>query len=61
MLQAYREQDWMRALETIELCGKAGERFGIGAFYDMYAQRVEAFRRDPPPPDWDGVYEAESK
>ena len=61
MLQAYREQDWTRALERIELCRKAAERFGIGAFYDMYAQRIEAFRRDPPPSDWDGVYEAESK
>jgi adenylate cyclase len=61
MLQAYREQDWKRALEKIELCRKAGERFGIAALYDMYAQRIETFRRDPPPPDWDGVYEAESK
>src|SRR6266436_5399116 len=61
MLQAYREQDWTRALERIKLCRKAAERFGIGAFYDMYAQRIEAFRRDPPPSDWDGVYEAESK
>jgi adenylate cyclase len=61
MLRAYREQDWMRALETIELCRKAAERFGIAALYDMYAERIEAFRRDPPPPDWNGVYEAESK
>ena len=37
------------------------ERFGIGALYDTYAERIEAFRRDPPPPDWTGVYEAESK
>jgi adenylate cyclase len=61
MLQAYREQDWLRALARIELCRKAGERFGIGALYEIYAQRIEAFRRDPPPPGWDGVYEAESK
>jgi len=61
MLRSYREQDWARAIETIELCRKAAERFGIAALYDMYAERVEAFRRDPPPPDWNGVYEAESK
>jgi adenylate cyclase len=61
MLRSYREQDWARAIETIELCRKAGERFGIDALYDMYAERIETFRRDPPPPDWDGVYEAESK
>jgi adenylate cyclase len=61
MLRSYREQDWTRALEAIELCRKAGERFGIAALYDMYAERIEAFRRNPPPPDWNGVYEAESK
>jgi len=61
MLRSYREQDWTRALEAIELCRKAGERFGIAALYDMYAERIEAFRRTPPPPDWSGVYEAESK
>jgi adenylate cyclase len=61
MLRSYREQDWPRALETIELCRKPAERFGIGALYDMYAERIEAFRRDPPPVDWNGVYEAESK
>jgi adenylate cyclase len=61
MLRSYREQDWTRALEAIELCRKAGERFGMAALYDMYAERIEAFRRTPPPPDWNGVYEAESK
>jgi adenylate cyclase len=61
MLRSYREQDWTRALEAIERCRKAGERFGIAALYDMYAERIEAFRRAPPPPDWNGVYEAESK
>jgi adenylate cyclase len=61
MLRSYREQDWTRAFEAIELCRKAGERFGIAALYDMYAERIETFRRTPPPPDWNGVYEAESK
>jgi adenylate cyclase len=61
MLRSYREQDWPRALESIELCHKAAEPFGIGALYDMYAERIDAFRRDPPPADWNGVYEAESK
>jgi adenylate cyclase len=61
MLTCYRQQDWTRALEKIDHCRKAAERFGIGALYDMYAERVEAFRHHPPPPDWNGVYEAESK
>jgi adenylate cyclase len=61
MLRYYREQDWTQALGTIELCRKAAERFSIGALYDTYAERIAAFRRDPPPPNWNGVYEAESK
>jgi adenylate cyclase len=61
MLGYYREQDWTQALATIELCRKAAEPFGISALFDMYAERIEAFRRHPPPPDWNGVYEAESK
>jgi len=27
----------------------------------MYAERIATYRADPPPPDWDGVYEAETK
>jgi adenylate cyclase len=61
MLQYYREQNWTQALDTIEPCRKAAEGFGVGALYHMYAERIEAFRRNPPPSDWNGVYEAESK
>jgi len=61
MLRYYREQNWTQALDTIEPCRKAAEGFGVGALYHMYAERIEAFRHDPPPADWNGVYEAESK
>jgi len=27
----------------------------------MYLERIETYRADPPGPDWDGVYAAESK
>ena len=61
MLRYYREQNWSQALDTIEPCRKAAEGFGVGALYQMYAERIEAFRHNPPPADWNGVYEAESK
>jgi adenylate cyclase len=61
MLRYYREQNWTQALDTIEPCRKAAEGFGVGALYLMYAERIEAFRHNPPPLDWNGVYEAESK
>ena len=61
MLRYYREQNWTQALDAIEPCRKAAEGFGVGALYHMYAERIEAFRHNPPPADWNGVYEAESK
>ena len=61
MLRYYREQNWTQALDTIEPCRKAAEGFGVGALYHMYTERIEAFRRNPPPSNWNGVYEAESK
>jgi adenylate cyclase len=61
MLGCHREQNWTQAVETIEACRKAAEGFGVGALYHMYAERIEAFRRNPPPPNWNGVYEVESK
>jgi adenylate cyclase len=61
MLRYYREQNWTQALDTIEPCRKAAEGFGVTALYQMYAERIEAFRHNPPPADWNGVYEAESK
>jgi adenylate cyclase len=61
MLGYYREQNWTEAVETIEACRKAAEGLGVGALYHMYAERIEAFRHNPPPSDWNGVYEAESK
>jgi adenylate cyclase len=61
MLRYYREQNWTQALNTIEPCRKAAEGFGVTALYQMYAERIEAFRHNPPPADWNGVYEAESK
>jgi hypothetical protein len=27
----------------------------------MYMERIATYRAEPPPPDWTGVYEAESK
>jgi len=61
MLRYYREHNWTQALDTIEPCRKAAEGFGVGALYHMYTERIEAFRRNPPPSNWNGVYEAESK
>jgi adenylate cyclase len=61
MLSQFRKQDWSCALESIERCRKAAENFGIGQLYDVYIERIDDFRRNPPPKDWDGVFTFETK
>jgi len=61
MLARFRQQDWDGALDLIAGCRKVADRFAMGGLYDMYVERIEAYRADPPGADWDGVYQAESK
>jgi len=61
MLTRFRKQDWDAALELINRCRKLADAFDISGLYDMYEERISAYHADPPGPDWDGVYEAESK
>jgi adenylate cyclase len=61
MLARFRKQDWDGALELINRCRKSVNGFEVAGLYDMYEERIEAYRADPPGPDWDGVYAAESK
>jgi adenylate cyclase len=61
MLACFRKQQWDEALALIESCRKAANGFDVSGLYDMYAERIATYRADPPPPDWDGVYEAETK
>jgi adenylate cyclase len=61
MLVHYRKQDWDGALDLINRCRKAANGIEVAGLYDMYEERIAAYRADPPGPGWDGVYEAESK
>jgi adenylate cyclase len=61
MLAVYRRQQWDEALRLIDRCHKLANGFGVDGLYDMYAERIEVYRAEPPPADWTGVYEAESK
>jgi adenylate cyclase len=61
MLARFRKQDWDEALALIDRCRKIANGFDLSGLYDMYVERIEAYRADPPGADWDGVYEAESK
>jgi adenylate cyclase len=66
MLAAYRRQDWDGVARAAAACRRSvADRGGLiaemAAVYDLYAARAAAFRTRPPPPDWDGVYVAETK
>jgi adenylate cyclase len=61
MLASYRKQQWDTTKTLIERCRKLASSFGADGLYDMYLERIEAYQHDPPPPDWNGVYEAETK
>ena len=72
MLDAYRAQEWDGAETALAECRRLAaalpdDLYGalpedkLAGFYDLYAARIAAFRADPPPADWDGVYEAKSK
>jgi adenylate cyclase len=61
MLSSYRRRDWSAALAAIEE-GRASDKYGkLHTLFDLYFERVSAFREDPPPDDWDGVYALKTK
>jgi adenylate cyclase len=61
MLGRFRKQQWDDAKDLIARCRKFANGFDLSGLYDMYEERIELYRAQPPAPDWDGVYEAETK
>ncbi len=61
MLHCYRSRDWEGALEALRIGRTADENFGLGALFDLYRTRVQAFSNSAPPLDWNGVFVAETK
>jgi adenylate cyclase len=55
-LAAYRARDFDRAIELWGDLALAGDRTAA-----IMRARADALRADPPPADWDGVYEQRSK
>lgn len=62
LLTAYRFQAWDAAAQAIvELAGRRLAQVDLETFGNLYRLRIEHFRRQPPPPDWDGVHIAATK
>lgn len=60
-LAAYRAQDWSAALAAIDVCRNHAALFGLERLYEIFAERIEEFKTDPPPKDWQGVFVARGK
>jgi adenylate cyclase len=59
-LQHYREMNWNKALEYIPYVEKAFNG-DMKEYYEMMVERIEEYKLNPLPKDWDGVFRTNSK
>ena len=59
-IKLYREQNWIAINEYYKTLKNAFDGEMI-EYYDMMMERIEEFKKNPLPSDWDGVYRATSK
>jgi adenylate cyclase len=59
-LKKFRARDWDAADMIRRECDRMNG-FGLHRLYALYRERMDFFRDNPPPPDWDGTAEALSK
>ena len=60
MLKAYRARDFEGAFKLISICEeKSGGK--LETLYALYSERTITMMKNPPPADWNGVYEAKTK
>ncbi len=56
MLESYRKREWDSVMAIIESSRAAADHFGLSGILELYGERVRAFRENPPPDDWNGVF-----
>jgi len=56
-LTAYRQKDWNVSRDTFQSLKERTDHL----LYNVYLDRIERFRVEPPPDDWDGVFTHLSK
>ncbi|MBV9557174.1 MAG: adenylate/guanylate cyclase domain-containing protein [Pseudolabrys sp.] len=65
MLACYRARDWDGAAAALGELRQAGQAIGpncdVGHYADLYSERIDDYRRNPPPEGWTGVFEAQTK
>ena len=58
-LKAYRGQDWNAAMRHIEKYQKEVPSFNY--YYELFSARIKSLQKNPPGPEWTGVFVALSK
>ena len=61
MLSCYRAGNWEGALKALAACRTLHLGLGLDEFLNLYEERTRAFETNPPPADWNGVFEASFK
>jgi adenylate cyclase len=56
MLSCYRSRDWEGALRTIERGRSSDDARSLELLYNLYEARIQGYRRNPPPEDWNGAF-----
>jgi len=57
-LRQYRSRDWdMAELQLLQLMKANPSRL----LYKIFLERIDIYRKSPPPEDWDGAYRFETK
>jgi len=61
MLDAYRAQDWNKAIKRLKECRLLCAPYEIDGLYDLYEARILDYQAAPPGEGWDGVFVATTK
>jgi adenylate cyclase len=60
LLAHYRGKEWDQAEAALAECRTLAPQF-LQGFYELYEKRIAHYRIEPPPANWDGVFEAKTK
>jgi len=61
MLACYRSRDWDGALEAIERGRNSDQAQALDYLYKLYEARIQDYKKNPPPRDWNGAYQLLTK
>lgn len=61
VLRCCRTRDWDGAEAAAGDCRAILPALELGELYDLHEARIADYRADPPDPDWDGVFVAQTK